>query len=125
LYSAPAGIGVSTTGWTNTALNFGVRTSGTLTPPNNVLDAAVNSPGYAALLSSIDAKSKNRDAVFDVGAEELSSAENPITYPLDSNKVGAGKPSPVVLPVQLARFNAVAVKDKVQLNWQVVNQSGF
>jgi poly(beta-D-mannuronate) lyase len=125
MYSAPSGIGVSTTGWTSNVLNFGARTDGTLSPPNNVQDAAANSPAYAAWLSSIDAKSRNRDAVFDAGAEELSSAGNAITYPLDSNKVGAGKPSTVVLPVRLVKFNAVPVNDKVQLSWQVENENGF
>lgn len=125
LYSAPSGLGVSTSGWTNTTLNFGTRVNGTLTPPSSIEDLAVNSASYSSLLSSLDSKSKTRNAIFDPGAEEVPSNSATVTHPLDSTMVGAGKPSVTVLPVQLIKFTAEKSADKILLVWNVAEAQGI
>jgi hypothetical protein len=88
-----------------------------------VTDAAVNSSAWYTLLST-DAKSRTRTAVYDVGAEENETFITPITYPLDSTMVGAGKPATVVFPVRLLDFDAVASGDMIRISWQVAEESG-
>lgn len=117
IYNAPSGLGITASGWTNATLNFGTRNLGTLTPPANVADAAVNTIEYAQLIQSIDAKGRNRSAIFDVGAEELNISGTAIAFPLDSNRVGAGKPFNQLLPLNLQYFDAVKTGNSVKLNW--------
>jgi poly(beta-D-mannuronate) lyase len=125
IYQAPSGLGLSSsTGFTSATLTFGSRTNGILTPPSLVQDAAANTANYISLLNSIDAQGQTRGAVYDVGADEINGTGSVIYYPLDSNLVGAGKPSSI-MPVQLIRFSAVLSNDKVLVSWQVENEVNF
>jgi poly(beta-D-mannuronate) lyase len=123
LYQAASGLGITTTGWTSSVLTFGARSFGTLIPPGIATDAAVNSAAYYSLLTT-DAKSRSRTAVYDVGAEENETMTTPVTYPLDSTMVGAGKPATVVFPVRLLAFDVIALSAQVKLSWNVVEEAG-
>jgi len=119
MYNAPNGLGLpSSTGFSNTALNFGARASGILAAPAIVEDAAVNTGSYSALLDGADAQSQLRSAVFDVGADELNGTGPVITYPLDSTLVGARRGFTIV-PVQLISFKVSVAKTTAHLNWSV------
>ncbi|RYZ15752.1 MAG: hypothetical protein EOP49_52610, partial [Sphingobacteriales bacterium] len=120
LYQAPAGLGTTTSGWTNTTLDFGARADGILTAPAVVTDAAINSNNYTALLNGKDVQIQNRSAIYDVGADELNGSGQVIARPLTSAEVGAG--TSASLPVTLLDFNAKAVGNTTVLTWKVANE---
>lgn len=126
IYSAAGGVGLSSSaGFTSAVLNFGTRANGLLTTPAIAQDAAVNTVTYAALLNNIDASGLARSSVFDVGASELNGIGVASFIPLDSNMVGAGKPSNNVLPVKLIAFNAALKNNNVIIKWVVQNEVGL
>jgi hypothetical protein len=59
-----------------------------------------------------------------VGAEENETFLTPVTFPLDSTMVGAGKPATVAFPVRLLGFDAVVFDDMIRISWQVAEESG-
>ncbi len=110
LYSAPDGLGLSSsTGFTSTTLNFGSRTNGILSAPSVLQDAAVNSALYTSLISSIDAQGQIRSSVFDIGCDEINGTGSYLNFPLDSNLVGAGKPT-IVVQSQTINFPTISNK---------------
>jgi poly(beta-D-mannuronate) lyase len=125
LYDAPSGLGISSTGWTNSTLLFGGRVNGILSAPTIVQDAAVNSAGYFSLLQNADVRARTRSSIFDVGAEEINASGSSVTQPLDSNLVGAGKPVNNVFPVRVISFEATLNRTFVDLNWQVADESSL
>ena len=125
IYSAPNGLGLtSSTGFTNSSLNFGSRTNGILSPPALVQDAAVNTANYITLLGGLDAQGFTRSATFDVGCTELNGTGSIIASPLDSNLVGAGKPV-FVLSVHLLSFKTLLVNKTANLTWTVADEQNF
>ncbi|MEP6673706.1 MAG: chondroitinase-B domain-containing protein [Ferruginibacter sp.] len=127
IYQAPSGLGgIAAAGWTSSTLNFGSRNNGILTAPSTVQDAAINPAAYSFLLNGIDAQGQTRSAAYDVGCDELNGTGSVLYYPLDSNLVGAGKPSSIiVVPVHLLDFNAVQINKNIRLNWKVENEISF
>jgi poly(beta-D-mannuronate) lyase len=89
MYEAPAGLGLTTTGWQNASLAFGTRASGILTAPPVVQDAAVNSSVYSTFLSSLDMQGQTRSSIFDVGADEINGTGPVVRSPLLPSEVGA------------------------------------
>jgi poly(beta-D-mannuronate) lyase len=125
MFNAPNGVGLSSsTGFANYSLTFGARINGVLQPPTLVQDVAINTSNYTSLLSGIDAHSQTRSSVYDVGCDEVNGTGSILTYPLDSNLVGAGKPF-ITLPVHLIQFGILLVNKTVQLTWDVTNEINF
>jgi hypothetical protein len=123
MYDAPSGLGTIATGWQNTSLSFGTRDSGILVASTAVQDNAVNTALYASLLSSLDAQQQTRNAVFDVGCDELNGTGLVVAKPLTANDVGAG--SGGALPVKLIDFTATLLQNTVQLYWKVADEINF
>jgi hypothetical protein len=110
MYSATSGLGIANTaGFANTALTFGTRVNGILTPPTVVQDAALNSTSYNAIIGNLDAQGQTRSAIFDLGCDEINGSGMVSNFPLDSNAVGAGKPI-IVLRSQTISFSAIPTK---------------
>lgn len=125
IYSAPNGVGLnSSTGFTNSSLNFGSRTNGILMPPTLVQDAAVNTANYSSVLNGLDGQGLTRSAIYDVGCTELNGTGSIIANPLDSNLVGAGKPV-FVLPVHLLSFKGLLINKTTNLHWTVADELNF
>ncbi len=125
IYAAPNGLGLtSSTGFTNSSLNFGSRTNGILPPPPLVQDAAVNTADYITMLNNLDGQGLTRSATYDVGCTEVNGTGSIIANPLDSNLVGAGKPV-FVLPVHLLSFKTLLINKTANLNWTVANELYF
>jgi len=124
IYDAPAGLGVTTTGWQNAALSFGARDNGILVAPASVVqDAAVNSSDYASLLAALDAQGQTRNNIYDVGCDELNGTGPIVNRPLTSADVGAG--TGTTLPVTLIDFIAKPLNETVMLSWSVSNEVNF
>ena len=127
IYQAPSGLGgIASTGFASNTLNFGSRANGILGAPSLVQDAAINAAAYAYLLNGIDAQGQTRSAIYDVGCDEINGSGPAIIYPLDSNQVGANKPSDlIVTPVHLLDFTATQKNKNIQLDWRVENEINF
>lgn len=125
VYQAPNGLGISpSTGFASSTLTFGSRTNGILGAPSLVQDAAVNTANYASLLDGIDAQGELRSATYDIGADEINGTGTVVSYPLDSNLVGAGKPQAIV-PVHLIDFKALLINKNASITWNVSNEVNF
>jgi poly(beta-D-mannuronate) lyase len=126
MFTAPNGLGLSSsTGFTNSTLTFGARTNGILSAPSLVQDAAVNTANYTSLIGNLDAQGQTRSATYDIGADEINGTGNVLTYPLDSTLVGAGKPTSLVLSVQLISFKSLLINKNATLTWEVTNEINF
>ncbi len=124
IYNAPSFGLSSSTGFTSKSLTFGSRVNGILTAPSSVQDAAINTANYVSLINAKDVTGATRSAIYDVGALELNSTGSIIATALDSNVVGAGKPS-IPLPVRIVNFSAKQINKSIQLNWKVENEVNF
>ena len=124
IYKTTKGLGlVSSTGFTTKTLTFGTRANGVLPPPTLVKDAAINTNSYISLVNGVDGLGQTRSAIYDVGMQELNGSGGIIATPLDTTKVGAGKPS-VILPVNIINFIANRKADNtIALDWEVGNET--
>jgi hypothetical protein len=110
VYNAPSGLGMTnTSGFTSTTLTFGSRANGILSSPSILQDAALNTSTYASLLSNKDAQGQTRSSVFDIGCDEINGSGSFLNFPLDSNLVGAGKPTQ---PIQAQTISFPAIPTK-------------
>lgn len=123
-YNAPSFGLAASTGFSSKTLNFSARVNGILQAPTVVQDAATNTANYTALLNNLDVNGKIRTAIFDVGCQELNGTANVTSSPLDSNKVGAGKPV-IIVPVHLVNFFASTIYNQIKLQWNVENEINF
>jgi poly(beta-D-mannuronate) lyase len=125
VYQAPNGLGISpATGFTSSTVSFGARANGILAPPSLVQDGATNTANYTALLNNMDAQGETRTATYDIGADEINGSGTIVSYPLDSNLVGAGKPQ-FALPAHLIGFKVLLINKNVSLTWNVSNEVNF
>ncbi len=123
LYDAPSGLGnIPATGFTATALGFGARQNGILSPPALLQDAAVNTSAYAAMLNVTDVQGQARSSIYDIGADEINGTGTVLAFPLDATLVGAGTPPLVVLPLRIISFTAAVLKNETLLQWQIENE---
>lgn len=114
----------SASGFSSMSMNFATRVYGVFISPNIVQDAAINTTNYVSLLNAKDVIGASRSSVYDVGALELNGSGGLIATPLDSNVVGAGKPSSI-LPVIITNFTATQVNNQTQLKWTVELETNF
>lgn len=120
IYNATS-LGITSTGWQNSILNFGTRTNGILTAPSVVQDAAINTSSYSSLLGATDGQGQIRSATYDVGSDELNASGTVLVQPLLPTQVGATFYLSS-LPVQLVDFFIKKMNNGIHLVWNVVNE---
>jgi poly(beta-D-mannuronate) lyase len=120
IYNASS-LGITSTGWQSSTLNFGARTNGILVAPASIQDAAINTSNYASLLNAADGQGQIRSAAYDVGADELNATGSVLVQPLLPTQVGALFYLSS-LPVHLVDFSIKKATNGIQLVWNVVDE---
>ncbi len=122
--TAGSGVLIPSKGFTAKTLSFGVRNQGILTPPASIKDNAVNSSAYTSMLNGKDLTGQNRSLLYDIGAQETDPSGVGLSFPLDSNMVGAGKPA-YLLPLTLISFAAYYASNAITFRWQTEAATAF